>query len=104
MKTQAEAKRAEAQAMTAGGDQGNAQMLKMQAMEQQLQAEQQINALHTQINQLKLGMADKSGELQLKSRELDIKEQAVHVDANVKAEQLVLGHIAANKPTPQPAR
>lgn len=104
MKTQAEAKRAEAQAMAAGGDGGEAMNMKMQAMEQQLQAEQQINALSTQIGQLKLALANKAGEMDLKERELDIKEQQGHADQRIKAEQVVLGHIAANKPTPQPAR
>ena len=104
MKTQAEAKRAEAQAMAAGGDGGEAMNLKMQAMEQQLQAEQQINELNTQIGQLKLALANKAGEMDLKERELDIKEQQVRSDSRIKAEQVVLGHIAANKPTPQPAR
>ena len=108
MKTRAEAQRAAAQAQQAalpppeqGGDEQQYAMVKLQAMEQELRSLQDIQRLNEQIGQYKLQLADKSGELQLKSRELDIKEQQVHVDANVKAEQLVLGHIAANRPVPK---
>ncbi|HEU4854410.1 MAG TPA: hypothetical protein VFS89_03880, partial [Nitrosospira sp.] len=102
MKLQAEAQRAATPEPEQGGDEQQYAMVKLQAMEQELKSLQQMQKLNEQIGQLKLQLADKSGELQLKSREIDIKEQALHVDATTKAEQLVLGHIAANKPTPKP--
>lgn len=100
MKLQAEAQRVGAP-QEAGGDEQQYAMVKLQAMEQELKSLQQISSLHEEIGRLRLQLADKSGELQLKSRALDIEEQKVRVDASVKAEQLVLGHIAANKPVPQ---
>lgn len=111
-KTQAEAQRAAAQAASQGsvqpegndGDEQQYAMVKLQAMEQELKSLQQIQGLNEQIGQLKLQLADKSGELQLKSRELDIKEEQVRVDATTKAEDLVLKHMAANKPVPQQAQ
>lgn len=110
-KTNAEAARAQAQAQEqavpqqdgTSGDEQQYAMVKLQAMEQELRSLQDMQRLQQQIAQLKLQLADKSGDLQLKARELDIKEQQVHVDARVKAEQLVLGHIAARKPAPKPA-
>lgn len=102
MKLQAEAQRLAA--TQEGGDEQQYAMVKLQAMEQELRSLQQMEKLQQQIGEMRLQLADKSGELQLKSRELDIKAEQVRVDANVKAEQLVLGHIAANKPTPTPAQ
>lgn len=97
--------RAEAQKLatpeTPEGDGGD--MVRMQAMEQELQAERQINALYQQIGQLRLQLADKSGERQLKSREIDIKAQQIHVDARVKGEQVNIQRMIANKPDPKPA-
>lgn len=83
------------------GDGGD--MVRMQAMEQELQSERQINALYQQIGQLRLQLADKSGERQLKSREIDIKAQQVHVDARVKGEEVNIKRMIANKPDPKPA-
>ncbi len=100
MKLQAEAQRLGAP--ESGGDEGQHNMLKMQAMEQELKSLQQMQQLQEQIGRLKLQLADKSGELQLKSRALDIEEEKVRVDATVKGEQLVLQHVAANRPQPQP--
>ena len=106
-KTQAEAQRAAAQAQSQAappegndGDEAQYAMVKLQAMQQELKSLQTISSLQQQIGVLRLQLADKSGERALESRGLDIKEQQVHVDAHVKAEQLVLGHIQANKPVP----
>jgi hypothetical protein len=109
-KTQAEAQRAAAQAQQAampppaegGGDEQQYAMVKLQAMQQELRSLQDIQKLNEQISELQLRLADKSQENALKSRDLDIKEQALHVDAADKAEKHVLGHIAANKPVPAP--
>lgn len=101
-KTQAEAQRIAADSVPkqeGGGEQYA--IVKLQAMEQELRSLQDMQRLQEQIGSLKLQLADKSGELQLKSRALDIEEQKVQADATVKAEQLVLSHIAANKPVPQ---
>ncbi|MEO9231617.1 MAG: hypothetical protein ABI216_22065 [Devosia sp.] len=101
-KTQAEAQKAATPPAEPDGDESQYQMVKLQAMEQELKSLQSVQQLQQQIGALKLQLADKSTENQLKSRELDIKEEAVQVDAHIKAEQIVLGHIAANKPAPQP--
>lgn len=100
MKLQAEAQRLAAQQTEGGGDEQQYAMVKLQAMEQELNSLEEIRGLHEQIGRLRLQLADKSGELQLKSRALDIEEQKVRVDANVKAEELVVKHIAANRPIP----
>lgn len=101
MKLQAEAQRLGTPQEGNDGDEQQYAMVKLQAMEQELKSLQQMNGLHEQIGALKLQLADKSGELQLKARALDIEEQKVKVDATVKAEDLVIKHIAANKPIPQ---
>ena len=98
-KVQAEAQKL-AMPQETGGDEQQYAMVKLQAMEQELRSLQQMEKLQQQIRALKLQLADKSGELQLASRKLDIEEQKVHVDARTKAEQLVLGNIAANRPVP----
>lgn len=100
-KLQAEAQKIATPEPQQGGDEQQYAMVKLQAMEQELKSLQAIDKLNTQIGELRLRLADKSGELQLKAKEIEIKEQALHVDAQTKAEQLVLGHIAANKPAPQ---
>lgn len=104
-KVQAEAQRIATPEQPEGndGDEQQYSMVKLQAMEQQLKSLQQMQALQQQIGTLRQQLADKSGDLQLKSRALDIEEQKVHVDARVKGEQLVLGHIAARKTAPKPA-
>lgn len=108
LKTQAEAQRLQAQAASEGAGDGGAgadiTALKMQAMENEMQAMQQIYALQTKIGQLQLALADKSGERQLKSREIDIKQQQVHVDARVKGEQVNIQKMIANKPDPKPKK
>ena len=103
MKLQAEAQRLAAPQET-GGDEQQYAMVKLQAMEQELKSLQQMQDLREQIATLNLQLADKSGQLQLKSRELDIKAEQVRVDATLKAEDLVIKHIAANKPAPTPAQ
>jgi hypothetical protein len=105
MKLQAEAQNIGApQETETGGDEQQYAMVKLQAMEQELKSLQQMQKLNEQIGQLRLQLADKSAEHQLKSRELDIKEEQVRVDATAKAEDLVLKHIAANRPEPQEAK
>jgi len=103
MKTRAEAQRlaAESAPKEEGGDEQQYAMVKLQAMEQELRSLQQMQKLQEQIGTLKLQLVNKSGELQLEAQRVDIERQKLQVDANVKAEQLVLGHIAANKPVPQ---
>lgn len=101
MKLQAEAQQIGAPQEGNDGDEQQYAMVKLQAMQQEFQWLQQMQKLQEQIGQLRLQLADKSGELQLKSRALDIEEQKVRVDANVKAEDLVIKHIAANRPVPQ---
>jgi hypothetical protein len=96
-KTQADTQKTQAEAQkTAAPEQGDgtdpqqaAQMLQMQQMQMELQYLQKAQAMQQQINALKLALADKSDEIALQSRELDIKEQQVHADTTIKAEQLV---------------
>lgn len=102
MKLQAEAQRLAAPQTEGGGDEQQYAMIKLQAMEQELKSMHEMQGLNEQIGRLRLQLADKSGELQLKARALDIEEQKVRVDANVKAEDLVIKHIAANRPQPAP--
>src|SRR5687768_9914039 len=101
-KLQAEAQRL-ALPQESGGDEAQYAMLKFQAMERELKAVQREQELERQIAELRLRLADKSGELQLKARALDIEEQRVEADSTVKAEQLVLSHVAANRPQPPAA-
>lgn len=53
------------------------------------QYEERIRQLQDEISQLRLQTKDKSGELALKARELDIKEEEVGLNARLKAEQIV---------------
>lgn len=103
MKLQAEAQRAAMpqEPGNTGAEEQQYAMVKLQAMEQELKSLQQMQKLQEQISTLRLQLADKSGELQLKSRELDIKQEQVRADAAVKAEDLVIKHIAANRPAPK---
>lgn len=94
MKTRAEAQRIAAQAMPEQGDGGQAvAMLKMQAMEQELQAMQKMQGLQTEIGQLKLALANKTGELQIKAAEVGIKRDQLDKDAAVDGENLALQHL-----------
>lgn len=94
MKTRAEAQRIAAQAMPDQGDGGQAVgMLKMQAMEQELQAMQKMQALQVEIGQLKLQLANKAGELQLKAAEVGIKRDQLNKDAAVAGEELAIKHL-----------
>lgn len=107
MKTQAEAKRLNAQAGAVGTEEGGGgediNMIKMQAMEQELQAAQKVQGLQGQIIVLKTQLANRAGELNLKAREIEIKKEQVHVDARVRGEQVNIQRMIANKPDPKPA-
>lgn len=101
MKTRAEAQKIAAETGMGADGGAEAGILKMQAMEQEIQAMQTIQALQTQIGELKLRLADKSGERQLKAREIEIDREKVMVDARVKGEQVNIQRIIANKPQPK---
>lgn len=97
-KTQAEAQKLMADAQAAGSpepdgdEQGAQQTQQLMEIQQQignLQNMQELGAAQQQINTLKLQLQDKSDANDLKARELDIKEDQIHADTTLKAEQIV---------------
>lgn len=100
IKLRAEAQKiATPEAPEEGGEDTN--LIRLQAAEQELRALQGMQQLQQQIGVLRVQLANKAGELQLKAKEIDIKEQQVHVDARVKGEQVNIQRMIANKPEPK---
>lgn len=97
-KTQAEGQKLMADAKAAGspepdgdeqGAQQTQQLMEIQQQIGELQNMQELGAAQQQINTLKLQLQDKSDANYLKARELDIKEDQIHADTTLKAEQIV---------------
>lgn len=66
-------------------------------LQRQQESEGQVLQLRQQIEALKARLADKSVELDLKARALDIEQDQIARNAKLKAEEAALAHIASTK-------